>query len=53
MAPPALPDSGEGGAALPGEVRGVCGEDVRAGAALLTLPPSQQEYPSSIILFIV
>ena len=35
MAPPPLqlPDSGEGGAALPGEVRGVGGQDVGAGGA--------------------
>ena len=31
--PPALPDSSEGGAALPGEVRGVGGQDVGAGGA--------------------
>ena len=47
------PESGQGGAALPREVGGVSGENVGAGAALLPLPSSQQEYPSSIILFIV
>ena len=47
------PEGGEGGAALPREVCGVCGENVGAGAAFLPLPSSQQEYPSSIILFIV
>ena len=31
--PPASPDSSEGGAALPGEVRGVGGQDVGAGGA--------------------
>ena len=47
------PEGGEGGAALAREVSGVCGENVGAGATFLPLPPSQKEYPSSIILFIV
>ena len=47
------PEGGEGGAALAREVSGVSGENVGAGATFLPLPASQQEYPSSIILFIV